>query len=122
MRLLPTVVFRAAAGFLAWYRAEPRGVFSKALVQEYRAHLEAKNLAPSSLNIRLAAIRKLALEAADNGLLAPEIAAGIARVRGVRRHGVRAGNWLTREQAQALLDAPVLPPGRDSATGPYSGC
>jgi integrase len=97
---------KALDDFLAWYRAEPHGVFSKALVQEYRSSLEARNLAPSSLNIRLAAIRKLASEAADNGLLAPEIAAGIARVRGVRRHGVRAGNWLTREQAQALLDAP----------------
>ena len=36
----------------------------------------------------------------------PELAAGIARVRGVPQHGVRVGNWLTKEQAEALLAAP----------------
>jgi integrase len=54
----------------------------------------------------LSAVRKLATEAADNGLLAPELAAGIARVRGAKRLGVRAGNWLTPEEATALLNAP----------------
>ena len=92
--------------FLAWYRAEGRGPFGKAAVQQYRARLEHKGLAASSINVRLAAVRKLASEAADNGLLAPELAAGIARVRGAKRQGVRAGNWLTREQAQALIEAP----------------
>jgi integrase len=57
-------------------------------------------------NLRLAAIRKLATEAADRGLLAAEQASAIARVKGAKRRGVRVGNWLTREQAQALLDAP----------------
>ena len=52
------------------------------------------------------AIRKLAAEVADNGLLAPDLAAAIARVRRAKRHGVRAGNWLTLEQAERLLDTP----------------
>lgn len=52
------------------------------------------------------AVRKLAVEAADNGLLAPELASGIARIKGVRSHGVRVGNWLSLHQAQALLNAP----------------
>ena len=43
---------------------------------------------------------------ADNGFLAPETAAAIARVPGVARHGTRVGNWLTREQANELLNAP----------------
>jgi integrase len=51
-------------------------------------------------------IRKLATEAADNGLLDPVLAAGIAKVRGVTGEGRRTGNWLTRDQAQALLYAP----------------
>src|SRR5271166_271870 len=38
-------------------------------------------------------------------LLAPELAAGIARIKGVRSHGVRVGNWLSLRQAQALLNA-----------------
>lgn len=41
-----------------------------------------------------------------NGFLAPEAAAAIARVSGVSRHGARVGNWLTREQANDLLNAP----------------
>ena len=50
------------------------------------------------------AVRKLAVEAADNGLLAPELAAGIARIKGVRSQGVRVGNWLSLLQAQTLLN------------------
>jgi site-specific recombinase XerD len=82
--------------------------FTKATVHAYRAALEAGGLAASSINIRLSAIRKLAAEAADNGLLTPEVAATIARVRGAKRHGVRAGNWLTLDQTERLLDLPDL--------------
>ena len=92
--------------FFKWYAAEPRGPFSKALVQEYRVQLEAQDLAASTINLRLAAIRKLAVEAADNGLLAPELATGIARVHGAKRLGARAGNWLTPEEATAMLNSP----------------
>ena len=99
---------KALDDFLAWYRAAPRGLFRKAVVQEYRAKLEADGLAASTINVRLAAIRKLASEATDNGLLAPDLAAGIARVRGAKALGVRAGNWLAKEQAEQLLDAPNL--------------
>jgi len=44
---------------------------------------------------RLAAVRRVAYEACDSGLLSPELGAGIRRVKGVRRLGVRVGNWLT---------------------------
>ena len=54
----------------------------------------------------MSAIRKLAAEAADNGLLAPELAAGIARVKSAKTQGIRNGNWLSLRQAQALLGAP----------------
>jgi integrase len=56
--------------------------------------------------VRITAVRKLAVEAADNGLLAPEIAAGITRIKGVAAKGVRLGNWLSVKQAQALLNTP----------------
>ena len=55
-------------------------VFIRALDALY--HLERENLSPSTINVRLAAIRKLAQEAGDNALLAPELAAGIAKVKG----------------------------------------
>ncbi len=63
-------------------------------------------MAPSTINLRLAAVRRLAYEAADTGLLSPELAAGIRRVKGAKKLGVRLGNWLTPEQANALLHAP----------------
>ena len=54
----------------------------------------------------MSAIRKLAAEAADNGLLSPELAAGISRVKSAKCVGIRAGNWLSLRQAKALLSAP----------------
>ena len=97
---------QALTDFLGWYAAGPRGPFRRTVVHQYRAVLEQKGLAPSSINVRLAAVRKLAAEAAANGLLAPELAAGIAAVKGLAVRGVRIGNWLTRAQVRELLNAP----------------
>jgi integrase len=54
----------------------------------------------------MSAIRRLAAEAADNGMMSAEMASGIGRTRGEKVLGTRTGNWLTREQAQRLVDAP----------------
>ena len=75
-------------------------------MQRYRAELEGRGLSASAINVQLAAIKKLATEAADNGFLLPELAAGIAKVPGARSEGPRAGNWLTRDQASRLLSLP----------------
>jgi integrase len=69
----------------------------------YRFFLEQKRLAPSTINVRLAAVRRLPYEAADAGLLSPELAAGIRRVKGAKRLGTRVGNWLTLDQARTLV-------------------
>jgi site-specific recombinase XerD len=79
--------------------------FNRTVVLWYRFFLEQNNLAPSTINVRLAAVRRLAYEAADTGLLSPELAAGIRRVNGAKRLGVRIGNWLTVEQSKKLLQA-----------------
>src|SRR5450756_1777851 len=92
--------------FFAWYGQEPRAGFTKATVSAWRVSLEARGLGSVSINVRITAVRKLAVEAADNGLLAPELAAGIARIKGAKSKGIRVGNWLSLRQAQALLDAP----------------
>src|ERR1017187_3476147 len=92
--------------FFAWYGQEPRSSFTKATVSAWRVALEARGLGSVSINVRITAVRKLAVEAADNGLLAPELAAGITRVKGAKSIGVRAGNWLSVQQAQKLLNAP----------------
>ena len=79
--------------FIAWYIAEPRPAgFTKATVMAWRVALEARGLGATSIDVRITAVRKLAVEAADNGLLAPELASGIARIKGVRSHGIRVGN------------------------------
>ena len=89
--------------FIGWYCSEPRLAFNRTVVLRYRFFLEQKNLAPSTINVRLAAVRRLAYEAADTGLLSPELAAGIRRVKGAKRLGVRVGNWLTVDQSRTLL-------------------
>src|SRR3984893_2191781 len=85
--------------FIEWYGLELRPGFTKATVSAWRVTLEARGLGSVSINVRITAVRKLAVEAADNGLLAPELAAGIARVKGVKSKGVRVGNWLSLRQA-----------------------
>ena len=97
---------RALTDFVAWYAREPRGPLSKGVVEEYRTHLATLALAPSTINVRLSAIRKLASQAAEAGLLSTDLAAGIQTLQGARKAGVRAGNWLTKEQASQLLHAP----------------
>ena len=94
--------------FFAWFGQEPRSGFAKATVSAWRVALEARGLGSVSINVRITAVRKLAVEAADNGLLAPELAAGITRIKGVKSKGVRVGNWLSLRQAQALLSAPDI--------------
>ncbi len=101
----------AITEFVAWYCGEPRLAFNRTVVLRYRIHLEQGHYAPATINLRLAAVRRVAYEAADAGLLSPELAAGIRRVKGVRRLGVRLGNWLTLEQGRRLLHtaAPLTP-------------
>src|ERR1700693_2384476 len=94
--------------FFAWFGQEPRPGFTKATVSAWRVALEARALGTVSITVRITAVRKLAVEAADNGLLAPELASGITRVKGVASKGVRLGNWLSLKQAQALLNAPDI--------------
>ena len=106
--------------FVAWYCSEPRLAFNRTVVLRYRIHLEQRHYAPATINLRLAAVRRIAYEAADSGLLSPELAAGIRRVKGVRRLGVRLGNWLTPEQGRRLLERsmPSTPRAlRDHAMG-----
>ena len=89
--------------FIAWYCSEPRLAFNRIVVMRYRVYLESRHLAANTINQQLAAVRRLAHEAADAGLLSPELAAGISRVRGVKQLGFRSGNWLSVEQSSEVL-------------------
>jgi hypothetical protein len=70
--------------FIAWYCSEPRLAFNRIVVVRYRMYLESRHLAANTINQQLAAVRRLAHEAADAGLLSPELAAGISRVKASR--------------------------------------
>jgi site-specific recombinase XerD len=97
---------RALSDFFHWHRGAGRPQLNKAVVQRYAAELREAGMSASSVNQRLSAIRKLAAEAADNGLLDAQIASGIRAVKGAQQEGRRTGNWLTREEAQSWLGAP----------------
>jgi site-specific recombinase XerC len=89
--------------FIAWYCSEPRLAFNRIVVVRYRMYLESRGLAANTINQQLAAVRRLAHEAADAGLLSPELAAGISRVKGVKQLGFRSGNWLSAAQSSEVL-------------------
>ncbi|HEY5573888.1 MAG TPA: site-specific integrase [Anaerolineales bacterium] len=99
---------KALEDFLYWWSGEGKPSICKVVVQKYKTLLLDKGLSASTINIKLAAISKLMHEAADNGLIDPVQAAGIAKIKGVRYAGVRSGNWLNRSQAQALINAPDI--------------
>jgi site-specific recombinase XerD len=90
--------------FITWYCSEPRLALNRMVVLRFRLYLESLGLAAGTINQRLAAVRRLAYEAADSGLLSPELAAGIRRVMGVKQLGSRLGNWLSCDQAKLLLE------------------
>lgn len=104
--------------FVGWCCSEPRLAFNRTVVLRYRIHLEQQHYAPATINLRLAAVRRVAYEVADAGLLSPGLAAGIRRVKGLRRIGVRLGNWLTPEQGRRLVTTTpaTLRERRDHAT------
>lgn len=97
---------RALTDFVAWFQGSGHNGLSKAAVNAHVVALRSAGVSASSINQRLTAIRKLASEAADNGLIDYATAQAIAKAEGVRSEGKRLGNWLSKQQAQALLDAP----------------
>jgi site-specific recombinase XerD len=101
---------RALTDFLTWWvrQGSPQGrpPMTKAVVERYKGALLAEGKRARNVNQRLSAIRKLAGEAADNGLIAPHLAGGIARIKDVKVLGQRSGNWLNKAQAEILIDRP----------------
>jgi integrase len=94
---------QAIREFIEWYCSEPRLAFNKTVVTRYRISLEQQHYASTTINLRLAAVRRLAYEAADCVLLSADLAAGIRRVKGAKRLGVPVGNWLSPDQGKRLL-------------------
>jgi len=109
--------------FFAWLSVqEPRPGFTKATVSAWRVALEARGLGAVSINVRITAVRKLAVEAADNRLLAPELANGITRVKGVASKGVRLGAGSRSGRRRRCSTHRTSPPPRASGTVRSSPC
>ena len=92
--------------FLTWSYGQQPSELCKALVHRYKAMLIEKELAPATINLRLAAVRRLAQEMADNGLVDAGVGSAISKVHGLRLYGVRIGKWLTSAGARELLAVP----------------
>jgi hypothetical protein len=71
---------------------------------EWRAGMES--LSPSTINVRLSAVRKMVGEARRAGMIGQEEAASLTDIPNISQKGTRLGNWLTREQAKELLAVP----------------
>jgi integrase len=92
---------RALDDLFAFCASRP---LSRELLLEWRSTMES--LSPSTINVRLSAVRKLAGEARRNNLIGQEEAASLTDVPNISQKGTRLGNWLTREQAKELLAVP----------------
>src|ERR1700756_4225543 len=92
---------RALDDLFAFCASRP---LSRSLLMEWLAGMES--LSPSTINVRLSAVRKLVSEVRKNGMLGAEEAASLTDVPNIRQKGTRLGNWLTREQAKELLAVP----------------
>jgi len=104
-----TMYALAIDDFIAWYQAQGKPGLTRRAVNAYKSHLQSStDYAPSTINQRLSAIRKLAREAHYNEFISAEQYNSIKEVKGIPARGVRTGNWLTLDQAQRLINAPDL--------------
>ena len=113
---------RSMEEFIGWMGDR---AITKGAVREWQQRLQERGLSAASINLRLAAVRRFATEAADNGLIPQETADAIRRVKGIPKLGERTGNWLTLDQAERLINAPRQTPKgvRDRALlGLLIGC
>lgn len=87
--------------YLDWLGHRPMTARS---VKEWMDELREDH-STATVNLRLSAVRRLAVYAAEAGMLSDAEANKIARVKGLKIRGVRTGNWLTAEQVQAIIDS-----------------
>jgi site-specific recombinase XerD len=98
----------AIRDFLAFWHSSGTTNLDKIFLQTYIAHMQDIGTGESSINLRLAAIRKLAREAAELQIWPDIVAAAFSSVKNIPQRGVRTGNWLTLEQSQLLISAPDI--------------
>jgi hypothetical protein len=85
--------------FIDWYCSEPTLALNKTVVTRYRISLEQRS---TTINLRLAAVRRLACEAADCGRLSADLTAGIRRVKAPSDSGCLLAIGLLRNKESAF--------------------
>ena len=91
---------------LSAFSREQQQPISRTLILDFRAAMLERKLSPSTINVKLSAIRKLVDEAKRAGMLGAEEASEMSDIPNVRQNGTHLGNWLTKEQAKELLAVP----------------
>jgi integrase len=92
---------RALDDLFAFCASRP---LSRSLLMEWRSGMES--LSPSTINVRLSAVRKMVGEARRAGMIGQEEASSLTDIPNISQKGTRLGNWLTREQTKDLLTVP----------------
>ena len=98
----------AIRDFLKYWQTREEPTMDKLFLQTYIAHLQDEGVGESSINLRLAAIRKLTREASELQIWPDTVAAAFSSVKNIPRRGKRTGNWLSLEQSQQLISAPDI--------------
>ena len=98
----------AIHGFLAYWQSQGKPNLDKLFLQTYIADMQDKGIGEASINLRLAAIRKLTREAAELLIWPDTVAAAFSSVKNIPQRGKRTGNWLSLEQAQQLISTPDI--------------
>jgi hypothetical protein len=103
---------------IAWYTQEPRAGFTKATVSAWRVVLESRGLGSVSINVRITAVRKLAVEAADSAAIGSGIEAATRRqpLEGAGKREFSRDSWGGRNR-----DWRTLPSSCGSAPGRCRG-
>ena len=89
--------------FFGWLDGRP---LSRQTVLDWRAAMEAEELAPSTVALRLTAVRQLCREARMAGILDRDACDSIVSIRGPGAAARRTGNWLTAAEAGRLILTP----------------
>lgn len=110
---------RALNDFTVWYQQSGQTTLNKAAVVAHVDSLLSKSVPASSINQRLTAIKKLAQESADNGLIDEKIFTAIKRVKGIKQTGSKLGTWLDKEQSSALINAPRTVASEKESAGKF---
>lgn len=100
------VYSNALDAFIVWYNSSGQTELNKATIETHKQYLKDSGIADSSINQRLAAIKRFASEAYDNGLLSDSVYHGINNVKSIKRTGNVTGNWLNKDESKDLIKTP----------------